>query len=65
MSEWRKMTAADLGRSIGAGEIDPVALTEDFLGAIEVHEARDRIYSAVTRERAMAEAEAASARAKL
>lgn len=63
MQDWLWMTASDLGRGIGAGEIDPVALTQVFLDAIEGHELRDRIYARVTRERALAEAKAAAARA--
>jgi aspartyl-tRNA(Asn)/glutamyl-tRNA(Gln) amidotransferase subunit A len=58
------MSAADLGRGIGSGAIDPVALTQAFLGAIDSHDHRDRIYSVVTHERAMAEAEAAAERAR-
>lgn len=64
MQDWRWMTAADLGRAIGAGDIDPVALTDVYLDAIDAHEFRDRIYARVTHDRARAEAEAASARAK-
>ena len=64
MQDWRWMTAADLGRAIGAGDIDPIALTEVFLEAIDTHEFRDRIYARVTHDRARAEAAAASARAK-
>ena len=64
MQDWRWMTAADLGRAIGAGDIDPVALTEVYLDAIDAHEHRDRIYARVTHDRARAEAAAASARAK-
>ncbi|MDR9393398.1 MAG: amidase family protein [Roseovarius sp.] len=64
MIDWLGMSAADLGRAIGRGEIDPVALTERFLAAIDAHESRDRIYAAVTRDRAMAEADAAAARAR-
>ena len=63
MDEWRWMTAAELGRGIGAGDIDPVALTETFLAAIDSHEHRDRIYARVTHDRARAEAQAASDRA--
>ncbi len=63
MQDWRWMTAADLGRGIGAGSIDPVALTEVYLDAIDAHEHRDRIYARVTGDRARAEAAAASARA--
>jgi aspartyl-tRNA(Asn)/glutamyl-tRNA(Gln) amidotransferase subunit A len=64
MQDWRWMTAADLGRAIGAGDIDPVALTEVYLDAIDTHEHRDRIYARVTHDRARAEAKAASERAK-
>lgn len=64
MDHWLKASAAELGRGIGAGEIDPVALTEAYLTAIEAHPFRDRIYARVTSERALAEAEAAQARAK-
>ncbi len=64
MQDWRWMTAADLGRGIAAGAIDPVALTEVYLDAIGSHEHRDRIYARVTHDRARAEAAAAAARAK-
>ncbi|WP_238368074.1 amidase [Mesobacterium pallidum] len=63
MDEWLTMTAADLGRGIGAGRIDPVALCEAYLGAAEAHPFRDRIYARMTRDRAMAEARAAAKRA--
>ncbi|WP_037254401.1 amidase [Roseobacter sp. SK209-2-6] len=65
MQGWLTMTAADLGRGIAAGEIDPVALTQCYLDAIEAHPHRDRIYSAVTAERALAAAGAAAERARL
>jgi aspartyl-tRNA(Asn)/glutamyl-tRNA(Gln) amidotransferase subunit A len=58
------MTAADLGRAIGAGDIDPAALTDVYLDAIDTHKHRDRIYARVTHDRARAEAAAASERAK-
>ncbi len=64
MQDWLYMSAADLGRAIGAGRIDPVALTEVYLDAIDAHEMTPRIYSAVTHSRAKAEAQAASARAQ-
>ncbi|WP_298859382.1 amidase family protein [uncultured Sulfitobacter sp.] len=63
MQDWLTMTAADLGRGIGAGEIDPVALCDAYLHAIEAHPLRDRIYARVTADRARSEASAASARA--
>lgn len=62
MQDWRWQTAADLGRGIAAGAIDPVALTEVYLDAIDAHEYRDRIYARVTHDRAKAEAKAASER---
>lgn len=64
MFDWLKMSAAELGRGIGNGSIDPVALTQAFLGAIDSHDLRDRIYSKVTHERALAEAEVAAERAR-
>ncbi|MGD9293777.1 MAG: amidase family protein [Roseobacter sp.] len=64
MQDWLRMTAADLGRGIGTGAIDPVALTQVYLDAIGAHPLRDRIYARVTKERALAEARAASLRAK-
>jgi aspartyl-tRNA(Asn)/glutamyl-tRNA(Gln) amidotransferase subunit A len=65
MADWRAMSAGDLGRAIGTGDIDPVALTETFLDAIAAHDASPSIYSAVTPDRALAEADAARHRAKL
>ncbi|WP_299845099.1 amidase [uncultured Roseovarius sp.] len=65
MQEWLWMSAADLGHKIGAGEIDPVALTETYLAAIDSHPVRDRIYSAITHDRARAEASAAADRARM
>ena len=61
MTNWRFLSAADLGRRIGAGEIDPVELTEAFLEATAAHEAGPRIYARMTETRARAEAEAARA----
>jgi aspartyl-tRNA(Asn)/glutamyl-tRNA(Gln) amidotransferase subunit A len=64
MRDWLSMTAADLGRGIGAGDIDPVALCETYLSEIEAHPLRDRIYARVTASRARAEASAAAQRAQ-
>lgn len=64
MQEWLSMSAAALGRGIGAGEIDPVALVKTYLDAITTHDASERIYSAVTPERALDEAGAAAERAR-
>ncbi len=65
MQEWLTMTACDLGRGIGMGQIDPVDLTETYLAAIDAHPHRDRIYARVTHDRARAEAKAAKERAGL
>jgi aspartyl-tRNA(Asn)/glutamyl-tRNA(Gln) amidotransferase subunit A len=66
MSEqWLSATASDLGRGIAAGDIDPVDLTKTYLDAGQAHELSARIYARFTPERALAEAEAASGRAKL
>ncbi len=64
MQDWLWMSAADLGRGIGAGKIDAVALTDAYLAAIDVHPLRDRIYARVTADRARSEARAAAVRAK-
>lgn len=63
MQDWLWMTAADLGRGIAAGNIDPVDLTEVYLAAIDAHPLTYRIYTIVTHDRARSEAAAASARA--
>ncbi|WP_170336825.1 amidase [Ruegeria arenilitoris] len=65
MQDWLTMTACDLGRGIGMGQIDPVELTETYLAAIDAHPHRDRIYARVTHDRALAEAKAAQERAGL
>ena len=64
MQDWLTMTACDLGRGIGMGQIDPVDLTETYLSAIDTHPHRDAIYARVTHDRARAEAQAAQDRAK-
>ena len=64
MQDWLTMTAADLGRGIESGQIDPVALCKTYLEAIDQHPLRDRIYARVTADRALSEARAASHRAK-
>ena len=61
---WAHMTAADLGRGIGAGKINPVELAEAFLERIESHPLAPRIYARATPARARGEAMAAAARAK-
>lgn len=64
MDAWRQMSASDLGRAIGAGEIDAVELTEVFLEAAKQHPECDRIYTMLTPDRARAEAKAAQERAQ-
>ncbi len=65
MQEWLTMTAADLGRGIASGAIDPVHLTQTYLDVIDGHSETPHIYARVTHDRAMAEAKAAQARAKV
>ncbi len=60
--DWRTTSAADLGRGIEAGRIDPRDLAEAFLEAIAAHPLGPRIYARSTPERARAEAAAAAAR---
>ncbi|MDQ7080285.1 MAG: amidase family protein [Paracoccaceae bacterium] len=62
--DWLFQSAAELGKGIERGEIDPLALTETYLDAIDSHPLRDSIYTVVTRDRALSEARAASARAR-
>ncbi|MGV6850308.1 MAG: amidase [Marinibacterium sp.] len=64
MQDWLTATAADLGRGIASGRIDPINLVETYLDAIAAHPLRDRIYARTTRERALAEAQAARDRAR-
>ena len=65
MSEsWLWMSAADLGRGIGTGTIDPRELTEVHLDAIDSHPDGPAIYARTTPERARSEAAAAAARAR-
>ncbi|WP_166418070.1 amidase [Cochlodiniinecator piscidefendens] len=63
-AEWLTMSMAALGRGIAKGEIDPVDLTQTYLDEIAANPISDRIYARITSERAMAEAQAASERAK-
>ncbi len=57
-------SACEIGRGIGAGDIDPVEMAEEFLEAAKHHPHGDRIYARMTRDRALAEAIAAHDRAK-
>lgn len=63
--DWTGKSAADLGREIDAGRIDPLELTEAMLAAISAHPHADTIYARTTPDRAEAEATAARDRAKL
>lgn len=58
------MTAAELGRGIDRGDIDPVDLVTQYFNAIDAHQFSDRIYARLTKDRAMAEAHAARDRAR-
>ncbi|MDU9005112.1 amidase [Sedimentitalea todarodis] len=64
MQDWLTQSAGALGRGIAGGDIDPVALTQTYLDAIDAHPLRDRIFARVTHDRAMAEARAAKERAQ-
>lgn len=61
---WTNMTAADLGRAIDKGTINPVELTEFFLDKIASHPLAPRIYARATPLRARGEAMGAASRAK-
>ncbi len=63
-SRWFHMTAADLGRDIERGRINPVELAEGFLERIADHPLSPRIYARTTEARARAEAMAAASRAR-
>ena len=64
MQDWLTMRAADLGRGIDAGDIDPADLVETYLAAIAAHPFKDRIFTRVLTDRARLEAAAASERAQ-
>lgn len=64
MQDWLTKSAAEQGRAIGRGELDPLALTQGYLAAARAHPDSARIYARLTEDRALAEAEAAAARAK-
>ncbi|MBJ3763139.1 amidase [Maribius pontilimi] len=64
MDDILSATACDLGRAIGAGDLDPVTVTESYLDAAKSHPLSARIYARLTETRALAEAEAAASRAR-
>ncbi|MGB4826691.1 MAG: amidase, partial [Paracoccaceae bacterium] len=61
---WFHMTAADLGREIQRGRINPVELTEAYLDRIDSHALTPRIYARLTETRARGEAMGAASRAR-
>jgi len=61
---WHEMTALELGHLIGECAIDPIDLAQYFYDRIEKTDPEKRIYVRLTKERAFAEATAASVRAK-
>ena len=62
-AQWFHMTAADLGREIGRGRINPVELAEAYLDKIAAHALTPRIYARLTESRARGEAMGAAGRA--
>jgi len=64
MDEWAGTSAAELGRAIDAGRIDPVELAATVLDRVRAHPEAGRIYARMTEDRALAEAQAAQARAR-
>ena len=62
--DWSQSSAADLGRRIEAGRIDPRDLAEVFLAAIAAHPDRDRIYARIHPERTRRAAAEATERAR-
>ena len=62
--DWHKKSAAEQGRSIAAGELDPVGLAEGYLEAARENPLSSRIYARMTEDRALAEAMAARDRVK-
>lgn len=62
--DWLTKSASEIGRGIGACDVDPVELAEGYLDAIDASPFGSRIYARMTRERALSEAIAAHDRAK-
>lgn len=58
------VSATELGWAIDVGKVDPVDVTKAFLEEINTSSVRDDIYVRVCEERALAEAQEASLRAK-
>ncbi len=64
MDDWGGLSAAELGRGIAAGRIDPVELAQAFLDRARAHPEAGRVYARMTEARARAEAGAARGRAR-
>ncbi|MGF1446445.1 MAG: amidase [Pikeienuella sp.] len=64
MRDWLELTAADQGRGIAAGDIDPRDLVEAYLAEIAETSDAPKIYARLTPRRARAEAAAAAERAR-
>lgn len=64
MEQWLFRSAADLGREIAAGRLNPVDLCEAYLDAIARHPDGARIYARTTPRRARSMAIAAAGRAR-
>jgi len=62
MDKWLGRSAADLGRAIEAGKINPVDLTEAYLDAIARHPEARQIYARTTADHARSTAVAAAGR---
>ena len=62
IDKWLGRSAADLGRAIEAGKINPVDLTEAYLDAIARHPEAKRIYARATADHARSTAVAAAGR---
>ncbi len=62
--DWLTKTAADQGRAIAAGTLDPVDLTQAYLDVAAANPDASRIYARMTPDRALAEAGAARTRAQ-
>ncbi|MFZ1812838.1 MAG: amidase family protein [Rhizobiaceae bacterium] len=60
----RYQSAAELGRAIGDGRLDPVELAQTFLDAMDNEDGERQIYARTTRKRAIAQAQAARERAR-
>ena len=65
MSDFNSLTASELGDMIGQYQIDPVELTEHFLSQIELSPIGRKIYSTVTYQLALEQAEASKKRADI